>query len=128
MLPTLNSLTKLAAFACHDNEHAKSLLWNRPDGEELQEEVAEAVAISHRLSIYQSLQDLIRPKTKVLIDGLIERPELNNTEGTALSWKSRENRWAVQPASGGRPILLRSRNLLPIFSQQSAELELQDLC
>ncbi len=94
MLPTLDSLQKLAAEACRTSNVC---VCGRPDADALEADIQAAYVITLRQSIYSSLQQLVKPGMRVLIDGLTSKPNLNLTTGSALFWSEEHQRWAVQP-------------------------------
>lgn len=92
---------------------------DQPEAEQFKSTMRDARILKHRSSIYASLQSFIKPSMKVLIDGIKSRSDLNSTIGTVLSWNESKDRWAVKPYDGNA-ILLRTQNLLPLFSKQEA--------
>ena len=56
---------------------------------------------------------------RVEIYGLQAKPELNGRSGTATAWNADKGRWAVElePAGGGKPVLVKPANLVPAASR-----------
>eukprot|EP00322_Chrysochromulina_rotalis_P006411 CAMPEP_0115860184 /NCGR_PEP_ID=MMETSP0287-20121206/16995_1 /TAXON_ID=412157 /ORGANISM="Chrysochromulina rotalis, Strain UIO044" /LENGTH=264 /DNA_ID=CAMNT_0003314497 /DNA_START=63 /DNA_END=857 /DNA_ORIENTATION=- len=65
---------------------------------------------THR-SLHEEPTPLWAPQTRVMIDGLNSRPELNGTAATILGWDAASCRYKVRPDAIGEPIKLRPQCL-----------------
>jgi hypothetical protein len=70
-------------------------------------------------------QELIKPGAKSLIEGLLQRKELNGARVRVIEWICAKERWKVELLETKEKVLAKPNNLLPCFEQQCT-LELKD--
>jgi hypothetical protein len=63
----------------------------------------------------------IEPRCRVRIDGLKARPDLNGTEGEALSYHADAGRWGVKCDAGGELVRVREANLTVVAAAPAEE-------
>jgi hypothetical protein len=79
------------------------------DGNEVRDEL--------QLRIGKVAQKLIKSGAKSLIEGLLQRKELNGARVRVIKWVCAKERWKVELFETKEMVLAKPNNLLPCFEQ-----------